>query len=142
MAEPEPPVATDADLTGIQVLVVEDEADTRVALSILLSSAGALVSTVGTAAEAMKAINLGRPDLLLCDIGLPGTDGYTLLRQVREQEAAQKAKPIPAVALTAFAREEHRAEAMSAGFQSYFKKPVRPEELLETLQQLAAQADE
>jgi len=77
-------------------------------------------------------------DLLISDLGLPETDGCTLLRQIRELEAGSQLPPVPAVALTAFAREKDRTAALEAGFQSYLSKPIDPEQLLNVLHHLAA----
>jgi CheY-like chemotaxis protein len=82
---------------------------------------------VGSAREALAEIERRRPDVLVSDIGMPGEDGYSLIRKVR---AMTKDRPIPAAALTAYARMEDRTRAMLAGFQSHIAKPIEPDELL------------
>jgi PAS domain S-box-containing protein len=121
-------------LAGIRVLLVEDEAETRSALSALIRRAGATVTAVDSSAAARDAFAQSRPDVVLSDIGLPEMDGYALLRHFREQAGAGPGGPIAAIALTAFAREEDRRRAREAGFQHYLTKPVEPDELLTVLQ--------
>ena len=119
-------------LDGLRVLVVEDEPDTRDAVCLLLSRAGARAVGVGSAAEALVALDGARPDVLVCDIGLPGEDGYSLIRRIRA--VTDDGKPfIPAVALTAYAHERDRARAHREGFQTHIVKPVDPAEFLRVL---------
>jgi PAS domain S-box-containing protein len=116
-------------LKEIKVLVVDDEADARELVSTILQQHAAEVKTVATASEAMVAIESYRPHILLSDIGMPEEDGYTLIRRIRALEAAQGGR-IPAVALTAYAREEDRTKVLLAGFQQHLPKPVVPAELV------------
>jgi signal transduction histidine kinase len=119
-------------LDGLAVLLVEDEPDTRDGVCLLLSRAGARVIGVGSGDEALLAIQAMRPDVLVCDIGLPGEDGYALLRRIRAGNG--HGQPfIPAVALTAYAQEQDRQRAEGAGFHSHIAKPVEPAELLRVL---------
>ncbi|MDB5296103.1 MAG: torS, partial [Phycisphaerales bacterium] len=120
-------------LAGLRVLVVEDDPDSRRALQMLLGDAGAVVTLAETAATGFAAFKAARPDLLVSDIGLPGTDGYALVRRIRSAERKAKAAPVPAVALTAMARGEDRLKALSAGFQQHVVKPVDPEKFLAEL---------
>jgi PAS domain S-box-containing protein len=119
-----------SSLEGVKVLLVEDEAEMRRALTWFLEKAGAEVLAVGTAAEAMDALRHGAPHVLVSDIGLPDDDGYTLMRRASTLAIARGQAPVPAVALTAYARGEDRARALAAGFQEYAPKPVEPAELV------------
>lgn len=116
-----------AMLRDLKVLLVEDEADGRELLSLLLERRGAVVHAAESAAEALELLAEGNFDVLISDIGLPGTDGYGLIRQIRAQGLGPR--DLPAVALTAFARVEDRRLALSAGFQSHVSKPVDASEL-------------
>ncbi|HWE24734.1 MAG TPA: PAS domain-containing protein [Myxococcales bacterium] len=117
-----------AALKGIRLLLVEDDADARELLSMILQEAGAKVATAGSASEALAAFQRERPDVLVSDIGMPDGDGYSLIRKVRSLEGESSAK-VPAVALTAFARAEDRGEALGSGFQAHLPKPIEPAEL-------------
>jgi signal transduction histidine kinase/CheY-like chemotaxis protein len=112
-------------LSGLRILVVEDDTDTRQLLTVLLESHGAHVSNAASAKEALQTFGLSKPDVLLCDIGLPGENGYTLLRQIRAL-GAEKGGNVPALALTAYARPEDRQQALAAGFQMHLSKPIDP----------------
>ena len=120
------------DLSGVKVLVVDDEQDARDLIKRLLSDCGADVLTAATAGEAMTLMELGKPDILVSDIGMPDVDGYGLLKMVRGFETSGT-KKIPAVALTAFARSEDRIRALRAGFVAHIAKPIEPSELLATI---------
>jgi PAS domain S-box-containing protein len=124
------------DLKGIRVLVVDDEPDARETLQQILEHCNAEVRTVGSAAEAMKLLESWRPDVLLSDIGMPGEDGYDLIRRVRELPAERGGRT-PAAALTAFARGEDRRRALRAGFQMHVAKPVDLQELATVVASLA-----
>jgi PAS domain S-box-containing protein len=126
-----------APLQGIRLLVVDDEPDARELLSIVLEEAGAEVATAGSAEEALVAFERLRPDVLVSDIGMPGGDGYSLIRRVRALEGEGGIK-VPAVALTAYARAEDRSEAMGCGFQAHLPKPIEPGELTALIAQLIA----
>jgi len=117
-------------LTDAKVLVVEDDASTRNALLTLLQNAGATVSAVESAAAALESIRGSTPDVIVSDVGLPIEDGYSLIHKLREFESSESRTPIPAIALTAFARDSDRARALSAGFQQHIIKPVDPDRLL------------
>jgi PAS domain S-box-containing protein len=116
-------------LDGLRVLVVDDEPDTRELLKAGLGQCGAEVTAVGSAAEALEAIAAAVPDLLISDIGMPGEDGYELIRRVRKLPAAGGGKA-PAIALTAYARVEDRMQALRAGYQMHVTKPVEMAELV------------
>ncbi|MEH1897382.1 MAG: ATP-binding protein [Nostoc sp.] len=119
-------------LTGIEILVVDDDDDTREFHTFVLEQEGAKVIAVVSAKEALQVLAESEPDILLSDIGMPETDGYTLMRQVRALQALQ-AKQIPAIALTAYAGEINQQQALESGFQRHLSKPVEPEELVNAI---------
>ena len=126
----------EVSLDNVHVLVVDDEIDARELVKRLLEMAGATVSMAGSASEAMERILAGRPDVLVCDIGMPGEDGYSLIRRLRGLEEKQESV-LPAVAVTAYARSEDRTKAIRSGFQNHLAKPVEPAELLAVVSSLA-----
>ncbi|MBD1914077.1 PAS domain S-box protein [Leptolyngbya sp. FACHB-8] len=129
------PLEKGADLTGIQVLVVDDDADMRELASFILTNAGAQVMTADSAMQVLPLLNQSLPDLLLCDIGMPEMDGYSLIRQIRKW-APEQGGSIPAIALTAYAGEINQQQALAAGFQMHISKPIEPEELVQAIAQL------
>jgi CheY-like chemotaxis protein len=116
-------------LDGLRVLVVDDQRDTLELIAFILSEYGADVRTAASASEALDAIAQSVPDILISDIGMPEEDGYSLLARVRALPAEQGGL-LPAIALTAFAREEERVRALKAGFSRHVPKPVEPAELV------------
>ncbi|MBE9170613.1 PAS domain-containing protein [Pleurocapsales cyanobacterium LEGE 06147] len=120
------------DLNGIQVLVVDDDTDTRDFVAFLLEQAGASVITATSAREALTALTKSQPDVLVSDIGMPEMNGYMLLRQIRALPPQQGGQ-IPAIALTAYAGEFDRRQALSVGFQKHVSKPVEPERLVRAI---------
>ena len=122
------------DLHGLKVLIVDDEPDAREFICRVLEECHAKVSTAASAYEALAKIQKERPDVLVSDIGLPETDGYELLRQVK---ATGHAAAMPAIALTAFARSEDRTRALNAGYLVHLSKPIEPTELLATVASVA-----
>jgi CheY-like chemotaxis protein len=125
------------DLTGIRVLVVEDDDDARGMIEKVLETQGATVKTVASAREALDILGRERVDVLLSDIDMPGTDGYQLIKELRLRPAEQGGS-VPAAALTAHARTEDRLRALRAGFQLHLAKPVHPSELVTVVSSLAA----
>jgi PAS domain S-box-containing protein len=119
-------------LTGIQVLVVDDEPDNLDLINFLLTQEGASVTAVTSATEALTIVSKNPPDILVSDIGMPEMDGYKLLQQIRALPNQQD-KPIKAIALTAFAYQEDEEKAIRAGFQMYLAKPVNLIELVEAI---------
>ncbi|MFN6464581.1 MAG: PAS domain S-box protein [Nostoc sp. DedVER02] len=115
-------------LAGVQILLVDDQADVREFFSFALEQYGATVTAVESAAEALEILIQSKPDILLSDIGMPLMDGYMLLREVRKLPPEQGGQ-IPAIALTAYAGEINYNQAMAAGFQKHLPKPVDPGEL-------------
>jgi CheY-like chemotaxis protein len=129
---PSPPLGPHAELTGVKVLVVDDEPDARELLAEMLSACHLEVQTAGTVEEALRIFDEYRPDIVVSDIGMPGEDGYDLIRKLRALAATRGGKT-PAVALTAYARVEDRTKALIAGFNMHVPKPVEPTELLSVL---------
>ncbi|MBD2531513.1 response regulator [Nostoc flagelliforme FACHB-838] len=123
-------VFASSPLMGLQVLIVDDNADSRDFFSFVLEQFGAIVTAVASGDEALKALTQSKPDILLSDIGMPEMNGYMLMEQVRTLEAKIGRKQIPAIALTAYAGEINQQYALKAGFQQHIVKPVAPEELL------------
>ena len=120
------------ELDGVRILVVDDEADARSLLTIILQQYGAEVKTAGSTLEGLEALKEWRPEVLVSDIGMPDRDGYELIREVRALGSAQGGD-LPAIALTAYARSEDRLKALKAGFQAHIAKPIEPEELVTTI---------
>jgi CheY-like chemotaxis protein len=118
------------------VLVVDDEPDARETLQQILEHCDAEVLTAGSAREAMAAVESWKPHVLLSDIGMPGEDGYSLIRRLRELPPERGGRT-PAAALTAFARGEDRRRALRAGFQMHVAKPVEVQELAAVVASLA-----
>ncbi|MEJ6484914.1 ATP-binding protein [Nostoc punctiforme UO1] len=116
-------------LSGIRVLVVDDDTDSRDFVAFVLEQDGAFVIAVSSAYEALQTLAEIKPDVLVSDIGMPEMDGYMLIHQVRTLIPEQGGR-IPAIALTAFARNDDQQEALKAGFQMHLSKPVNPEELI------------
>lgn len=125
-----------ADLSGLKVLVVDDEPDARALIKHVLSACEAEVFTAGNAAEALMLLENEHPHLLVSDIGMPDVDGYELLKRVRALGRGRGGR-IPAIALTAFARSEDRTRALRAGFLVHLSKPVEPIELVATVATVA-----
>ncbi|MDZ7953715.1 response regulator [Nostoc sp. DedQUE09] len=122
------PIAS-TPLAGLRVLVVDDEADTRNFLSFMFEEYGAFATAVASVDEVLAVLEQAKPDILISDIGMSGQDGYTLIRKLRSLEP-EKGGRIPAIALTAYTREEDRLEALSAGFQQHLSKPIDPNKLI------------
>ncbi|MBA3315602.1 MAG: PAS domain S-box protein [Planctomycetaceae bacterium] len=124
------------DLSGIKILVIDDEPDARELTKRVLTQCRAIVSTAGGAAEGLEQVKRSKPDVIVSDIGMPERDGYQFIRDVRALTASEGGAT-PAVALTAFARSEDRTRAMMAGYQVHVAKPIEPEELVATVASLA-----
>jgi signal transduction histidine kinase/ActR/RegA family two-component response regulator len=126
---------SELDLTGVRILVVEDDPDTRDLLAFLLEDYGACVMVVASASDALTAFESFKPDVLISDIGMPVEDGYSFLRQIRSLPPEQGGQ-IPAIALTAYAKQEDQQEALIAGFQQHISKPVEPQSLVAVIARL------
>jgi CheY-like chemotaxis protein len=127
--------ASSLSLKDIQVLVVDDDTDTRDFIEFLLEQAGAKVMTAASAGEGFTALLRSKPDVLLSDIGMPDMDGYMLMQQIRMLPPEQGGT-VPAIALTAYAGELDQRQALSVGFQQHVPKPVEPEALVEVIANL------
>ena len=122
-------------LSNVKIVVLDDDEGTRDLLALILEQSGADVNLASDAESALPIIESFRPDVLVSDIGMPGMDGYQFIENVRRLPEAQGGK-VPAVALTAFAREEDRQRALNAGFQVHLAKPIESSVLIQTLTQL------
>ncbi len=132
---PPSPLASDIklrDLTGVRVLVVDDEPDARELINRILTDCHAVVRTAASAEQAMSAIEEEVPDVLVSDLGMPEVDGFELLARVHALGPLRGGN-VPSVALTAFARSEDRLKALEAGFRAHISKPVEPSELIATV---------
>ena len=119
-------------LEGLRILIVDDEADSRDLVSAILTRYGSEVKCTESAADAILAFQQWNPDMLVSDIGMPNEDGYSLIRKLRKLRS-KRATQIPALALTAYATDDERALALSAGFQMHVAKPVEPERLVTSI---------
>jgi CheY-like chemotaxis protein len=129
----------DVDLSGVRVLVVDDESDARVLVRRILQDAGAKVTAAESADETMLELKREVPDVLISDIGMPGKTGFDLIRAVRGLSDQQGGK-VPAIALTAFARAEDRTRVMLSGYQVHVAKPVDAAELCAVVASLSGRA--
>jgi PAS domain S-box-containing protein len=135
-AAPQTPALELADLAGIAVLAVDDDVDALRLLSDILEAAGASVITVNSAESALEKLQSERPMVLVSDLGMPGMDGFDLIKQIRELADAEL-RAIPAAALTAYARSGDRAKSMRSGFEMHLAKPIDPAELVAAVGALA-----
>ncbi|MEH2247686.1 hybrid sensor histidine kinase/response regulator [Nostoc sp.] len=122
-------------LTGVRVLVVDDDADSRDFITFVLEQDGAFVIAVSSAFEGLQTLAEVKPDVLVSDIGMPDMDGYMLIHQVITWTPEQGGQ-IPAIALTAFARNDDQQKALKAGFQIHLPKPLNPKELIAAIAKL------
>jgi CheY-like chemotaxis protein len=113
----------------VRILVVEDDVDSRQMLVAIFEQSGAIVRHAGSVPEALAALDEAVPDVLTCDVGLPGEDGYAFIERVRSRPPALGGR-VPALALTAYVGDDARRKAESAGFDTHVGKPVVPGELL------------
>jgi signal transduction histidine kinase/ActR/RegA family two-component response regulator len=123
-----------SDLTGVAVLVAEDNDDARKLLTTIFERCGATVEAAESVPAALERLSRFRPDIIVSDIEMPGEDGYSLITKVRAQETADRR--IPAIALTAYTRSPDRVRALAAGFQMHMGKPVEPAELVAAVKSL------
>ena len=130
-------VAKGRRLDGVRVLLVEDDEDTREVLTLGLELQGAEVRAVGSAKEALRAVDGFSPHVILSDIGLPDEDGLSMIRKLRKLPAALGR--IPAAAVTAFTLSDDGEEPIRAGFQRHFRKPVETRTLFDAVAELADQ---
>jgi CheY-like chemotaxis protein len=128
-------VLPSARLDQLCVLAVDDDPDALSLLAEILRDAGATVVTARSGVEAIERLQADGADVLIADIGMPGMDGFELIRAIRESE--WDARHIPAAALTAYARSEDRTRALAEGFQMHLAKPIEPSELTAAVRRLA-----
>ena len=127
-------------LSGIRILVVDDDTDSRDFITFVLEQEGAEITAASSAVEAFGALSQCQPDLLISDIGMPEIDGYMLMQQVRSW-SLERGGQIPAIALTAYAGENDQQQALSAGFQAHISKPAEPDRLVAIAIQLAGKQE-
>lgn len=132
LVSPSGPTVAEGDIAGMRILAVDDELDSRELLRRLLEGWGASVTLAASAKEALALLRQTRPEILIADIGMPGEDGYSLIRKVRELAPDDGGATI-AISLTAYVRPEDRAAALRAGFHHHISKPVEPAELIALL---------
>lgn len=133
-------LAASGELSGLRILVVDDDADALELLATVLRRCGAAVVCAPSAGAAFDQVHSVRPDVIVSDVGMPGQDGHDLMRRVRalpENRGGQT----PSVALTAFARTLDRSLALAAGFSTYLAKPVEPATLVRTVATLGGRLD-
>ncbi len=124
------------DLSGVRVVIVDDEIDARDVVARILARAGAHTTPANSVRQALKTIASHRPHVVVSDIAMPGEDGYELIRILRDGSTFE-GEPIPALALTAYAHDEDRSRCISSGFQAHLAKPVDPAELINVIRRLA-----
>lgn len=126
-------------LTGVHILLVDDDPKNREVLSELLRLCGARITACESGAEVLDALDSSLPDVLSCDLGMPGMDGFELLERIRTSPDPRR-RQLPAIAVTGYADAEHRARAGEAGFQRYLEKPVDWDDFLGAIQSLTRAA--
>jgi PAS domain S-box-containing protein len=119
-------------LDGVSVLIVDDDADGRALIARILEARGARTRCVAGAVEALEVLNREKIDVLLSDIGMPNMDGFELIQRVRALDSARSG-PLPAIAITAYARPEDRQRSLLAGFHMHLSKPVEARELVASI---------
>jgi signal transduction histidine kinase/ActR/RegA family two-component response regulator len=129
-------ISSDPDLSGVEVLLVDNDADALHLVKRVLETRGANVTRCSSGAECLNVLRRSKPNVIVADIGMPDMDGYSLMRHIRALPA-DHGKETPAIALTAFARSEDRRRAMLAGFDMHVAKPVEPGELVAVIARLA-----
>ncbi len=125
-----------ASLTNYRVVIVDDDNDGRDALAAVLAGAGAMVQTASSVEEVLQLLQIFRPNVLLADIGMPGANGYDLIREVRRRDA-QTGRYMAAVAVTAYATPTDRERALAAGFDDHVSKPVSPAAIIQTIRSVS-----
>lgn len=134
-----PAKAQSVSLSQLRILVADDEQDMRTLTQAVLEQRGAQVTVAASAAEALLLFDQQPPDLFISDIGMPDTDSYMLIRQIRSR-SPERGGSVPAIALTTYAGEQDQQLAIEAGFQRHIPKPVEPEILIRAIADLASQA--
>lgn len=137
--EREAPTSDDSLLVGVDVLVVDDDEDTRHMLKLLLETAGAVVRTSASSEEALDEVRTRVPHVLVSDLGMPGADGAELIAGIRNADSAE-VRALPAIAVTGLSRPSDRIRVLRAGFQAHLAKPVEPAEVLAVVGAFARRA--
>jgi PAS domain S-box-containing protein len=132
-------VSSASPLAGLKVLIVDDDLDSREVLAALLALRAAEVKSAGSVVEALDALSNWKPDVLISDIGMPGQDGYDLIKAIRSR-GAQDGGQIPAIALTGYATLQDVERALSAGYQTHVAKPIEPRGLVDLIATLGEKA--
>jgi CheY-like chemotaxis protein/two-component sensor histidine kinase len=125
----------EVSLNGINILLVEDDRDTRMLIQRMLELRGAQVTAAASAAEALKSFSATVPDVLVSDIAMPDEDGYSLMRKVRSL-SRDAGGQIPAIALTGYASAKDKADTFAAGYQAHVAKPLEPTDLITAIEQV------
>ena len=123
-------------MTGLKVLVVDDDGETVALFSMVLSVCGATVTTAANARDALRLLSAAAPDVVVSDIAMPGEDGYWLVREIQRLPDRAVSR-VPVVAATAYGREHSRDRTLAAGFVDHVQKPVDPELLCRTVARAA-----
>jgi CheY-like chemotaxis protein len=127
----------DLSLDGLKVLIVDDDSDNLQLFAFLFEAYGAEVAAVSSASDAFQAVLEWRPDVLVSDVRMPDEDGHMLMRRIRGLTVEQGGQ-MPAIALTANAKESDRLQALAAGYQQHLAKPVDPDVLLQAVLEMSA----
>jgi PAS domain S-box-containing protein len=138
--EPRGPAATTVDLSGLQILIVDDDPDALTLMREILEAAGATVISADSGHAALSVLDGQTPHAIVSDLGMPGMDGFELLAELRRSPVESRQR-IPAAALTAYARSEDRARSLKSGFQIHLSKPIDPRELVAAVGVLASRVD-
>jgi PAS domain S-box-containing protein len=125
-------------IKDLRVLVVDDEPDTREVMKLAFENCEASVETAASVTEALSKVKAWRPQVIVSDIGMPGEDGYSLMRQVREWESTHDRSRTPSIALTAYTRIEDRDKALGSGYDKFLAKPVGPEDVIAAVDDLVS----
>lgn len=131
---PEPRIRP-VNLERLQVMFVDDDADVLTLVKLILTNAGAVVSTAGSGQQALELLASARPDVIISDISMPGFDGYQFITQLR-QRSAEDGGLTPAIALTALTGKKDLAKALAAGFNLHLAKPMRALQLIASICEL------
>ena len=133
-------VSDEATLSGLKVLLVEDDADARSLVTRILSDEGITVVAVASGVDALSILETTRPDIIVSDIAMSGLDGYGFLHETRRREDVRGSVWTPAIALTAYDDTVHLMRAGRAGFQRHLSKPIDPDRLLRTVAELSGRS--
>jgi PAS domain S-box-containing protein len=125
----QPGRSDEPSIAGLRILVVDDDADACELVALALASRGAVIQSASSSSKALDSIKQQKPDVMIADIGMPQEDGYVLIQKLRKLEREHSEKPIPAIALTAYASAADRDQALAAGYDFHLPKPAGPSDL-------------